>query len=117
MTQQAELLRKIDALPPKYFGEVIDFVGYLQKKAQNEDNRDKEIAWKNENDQQTEGTQPDQKLAEYFEYWKKTYPSKIVEMLMQPAPIADKLLGIIAGTGDITYEQIREERLAEKYGV
>jgi len=32
MTQQAELLRKIDTLPPKYFGEVIDFVGYLQQK-------------------------------------------------------------------------------------
>ncbi|MCL2068136.1 MAG: hypothetical protein FWG99_11825 [Treponema sp.] len=36
MTQQAELLKKIDALPPKYFGEVIDFVGYLQHKAQHE---------------------------------------------------------------------------------
>jgi len=36
MTQQAELLKKIDALPPKYFGEVIDFIGYLQHKAQQE---------------------------------------------------------------------------------
>ena len=36
MTQQAELLKKIDTLPPKYFGEVIDFVGYLQHKAQQE---------------------------------------------------------------------------------
>jgi len=34
MTQQAELLKKIDKLPPQYFGEVIDFVGYLQHKAQ-----------------------------------------------------------------------------------
>jgi len=33
MTQQAELLKKIDTLPPKYYGEVIDFVGYLQQKA------------------------------------------------------------------------------------
>jgi len=32
MTQQAELLRKIDTLPPEHFGEVIDFVGYLQQK-------------------------------------------------------------------------------------
>jgi hypothetical protein len=31
---QAELIRKIDKLPPQYFGEVIDFVGYLQAKAQ-----------------------------------------------------------------------------------
>jgi len=36
MTQQAELLKKIDKLPPQYFGEVIDFVGYLQHKAQQE---------------------------------------------------------------------------------
>jgi len=37
MTQQAELLyKRIDTLPPKYFGEVIDFVGYLEHKAQQE---------------------------------------------------------------------------------
>jgi len=36
MTQQAELLKKIDKLPLKYFDEVIDFVGYLQNKAQRE---------------------------------------------------------------------------------
>ena len=35
MTQQAELFRKIEKLPPQYFGEVIDFVGYLQYKALN----------------------------------------------------------------------------------
>jgi hypothetical protein len=34
MNQHAELLSKIDKLPRKYFGEVIDFVGYLQQKAQ-----------------------------------------------------------------------------------
>jgi len=33
MTQQAELLQRIDKLPSEYFGEVIDFVGYLQQKA------------------------------------------------------------------------------------
>ena len=38
MTQQAELLKNIDTLPQKYFGEVIDFVGYLQQKAQQENN-------------------------------------------------------------------------------
>jgi hypothetical protein len=36
MTRQVELLRKIDELPPQYFGEVIDFVGYLQQKAKND---------------------------------------------------------------------------------
>jgi len=36
MIQQAELLNKIDKLPPQYIGEVYDFVGYLQQKAQQE---------------------------------------------------------------------------------
>jgi hypothetical protein len=37
MTQQAELLNKFEqllpTLPQKYFGEIIDFLGYLQYKA------------------------------------------------------------------------------------
>ena len=36
MIQQVELLNKIDKLPPQYIGEVYDFVGYLQQKAQQE---------------------------------------------------------------------------------
>ena len=36
MTQQEELHQKIDALPHKYLSEVIDFIGYLQYKAQQE---------------------------------------------------------------------------------
>ena len=36
MTQQEELLSKISALPQKYYSEVIDFIGYLQHKAQQE---------------------------------------------------------------------------------
>jgi hypothetical protein len=44
MTQQAELLKNIDTLPPKYIGEVIDFVGYLQKKAQQESTQKAEAA-------------------------------------------------------------------------
>ena len=35
MTGHAELLKEIDRLPPQYFGEVIDFVGYLRQKAKN----------------------------------------------------------------------------------
>ena len=35
MTQQAELFRNIEKLPPQDFGQVIDFVGYLQHRAQN----------------------------------------------------------------------------------
>ena len=40
MTQHAELLREIDKLPPKYLGEVFDFVGYLRRKGQNEKEND-----------------------------------------------------------------------------
>jgi len=36
MTQQAELIQRIDALPPKYKGEVIDFVEYLEQKKRQE---------------------------------------------------------------------------------
>ena len=35
MTQQAELFKKIDKLPPQFLGEVNDFISYLQYKAQN----------------------------------------------------------------------------------
>jgi len=35
MTQQAELFKNIEKLSPQYLGQVIDFVGYLQAKAQN----------------------------------------------------------------------------------
>ena len=35
MTQQAELINKIEKLSPQYFGEVIDFLGYLQYKTLN----------------------------------------------------------------------------------
>jgi hypothetical protein len=38
MIQQAELFNKIEKIPPKYFGEIVDFLGYLQNKAQKEEN-------------------------------------------------------------------------------
>jgi len=36
MTDRAVLLKEIDKLPPKYYGEVFDFLECLQKKTQNE---------------------------------------------------------------------------------
>ena len=36
MTQQAELLNIVDKLPQKYFGEIINFAGYLKHKMQQE---------------------------------------------------------------------------------
>ena len=40
MVERSVLLQEIDSLPPKYFGEVLDFVGYLRQKAQNESGND-----------------------------------------------------------------------------
>jgi len=40
MTERSVLLKEIDKLPPKYFGEIINFVEYLQKKTQNEHEND-----------------------------------------------------------------------------
>ena len=36
MTNQAALQREIESLPPKYYGEVVNYVRYLQTKAQQE---------------------------------------------------------------------------------
>jgi len=36
MIERAVLYKEIDKLPPKYFGEVYDFMGYLQHKARQE---------------------------------------------------------------------------------
>jgi hypothetical protein len=40
MTQQAELIKEIDKLPSKYIGEVLDYIGYLQQKAQDKKDAD-----------------------------------------------------------------------------
>ena len=39
-------------------------------------------------------------------------PDSLKHILSQPTPHADALLGILSGLGDITLEQIRDERLA-----
>jgi hypothetical protein len=36
MENSAMLIKEIENLPSKYYGEVLNFVGYLQQKAQNE---------------------------------------------------------------------------------
>jgi phosphoribosyl-ATP pyrophosphohydrolase len=36
MMNQAVLQKEIEMLPPKYFGEAVDFIEYLRKKAQQE---------------------------------------------------------------------------------
>jgi len=42
MTERAVLLNEIEKLPPKYFGEVINFVEYLRQKTQKEYENDAE---------------------------------------------------------------------------
>jgi molybdopterin synthase catalytic subunit len=42
MSEQVELMREIDKLPSRYIGEVLDYVGYLRQKAQNENADDVE---------------------------------------------------------------------------
>jgi len=42
MTERAALLNEIEKLPPKYFGEVINFVEYLRQKTQKEYGNDTE---------------------------------------------------------------------------
>jgi hypothetical protein len=32
MIERSALLKEIDTLPPRYYGEVIDFVGYIKEK-------------------------------------------------------------------------------------
>ena len=38
----------------------------------------------------------------------------LAEILSQPTPLADELSGILSGLGDMTLEQIRDERLARQ---
>ena len=40
MNEQIELIKEIDKLPPRYIREVLDYIRYLQKKAQDENNYD-----------------------------------------------------------------------------
>ena len=40
MVERSVLLQEIDSLPPRYYGEVLDFVGYLRQKAQDGNEND-----------------------------------------------------------------------------
>jgi len=48
MIERAVLNKEIDRLPPQYFGEVYDFVGYLRSKAQKESLSEDNIAFEGE---------------------------------------------------------------------
>jgi len=66
---------------------------------------------------QSEDQEPASKFDKRIKEWAKWYPPETLERFSNMSPRLKALSGIIADAGDITYEQIREERLAEKYGV
>ena len=50
MVAKAVLLKEIDNLPPRYYGEVIDFVGYIrEKKAKEQISLEKLQKWQQKN--------------------------------------------------------------------
>ena len=60
--------------------------------------------------------QADQKSEPAFknaEEWANRRAEFLAELRSQPTPLADSLSGILSDLGDITLEQIREERLAK----
>ena len=40
MADRAELIKKIDQLPPKYIGKIFDFISYLQQEAKSGNNNE-----------------------------------------------------------------------------
>ena len=104
MTQQAELLREFDRIPPKYYGEVIDFIRTVQHKAQQEAAQQMAVSHMVE--------KPQAKKMPKLRITRR----ELEEMLKNAeTPISDSLTGIFAKVGGITKEQIREARLSEKH--
>ena len=101
MIQQAELLRKIDKLSPKYFGEVYDFVGYLQHKEQ----------------QEAKNTETEQEYSEKIFSIPKNSNGKflltkeIIDEMEKNSPTLNKIAGILHT--DMTVDEIRTARLAK----
>ena len=92
MTQQAELLKEIDELPPKYLGEVIDFARYLRQKARREAN---ESAASSGGDGKLRLTRAE------------------IDEMMQDCPHTLALSGILSGMGDVDLDEVRMERRAK----
>jgi len=97
MTQQAELLQKVETLPTEYFGEVIDFVGYLQQKAQLN-----EVKLSTFTKQETSENNGKIRLTR-----------KELDEMLKGCPHTLALSGILSGYGDVDLDEIRMERLAK----
>jgi hypothetical protein len=98
MTQQAELLHKFERLlpilPPKYFGEIIDFMGYLQYKAQHE------------------AAEVDMPLSD-GNNGKIRFTRKEFDEMVQNSETLRSLSGILSGMGDVDLDEMRMKRLAK----
>jgi len=101
MTQQAELLNKIDKIPQKYFGEVIDFLGYLQHKAQQEEKNNKLEQESHENII----TIPTDSNGKFI------LTKELLDEMEKNSPTLHKLAGILHT--DMTLDEIRMARLAK----
>ena len=101
MIQQAELLNKIDKIPQKYFGEVIDFLGYLQHKAQQEEKNSKHEQESSENII----TIPTDNNGKFL------LTKELLEEMEKKSPTLHKLAGILHT--DMTIDEIRMKRLAK----
>jgi len=109
MTQQAELMNKIDKIPPKYFGEVIDFLGYLEHKAQQEA-RLKQCANNDEIEQKSNEctvTIPTDSNGKFI------LTKELLEEMEMKSPLTRSLSGILSGMGDVDLDKVRMERLAK----
>ena len=105
MTQQVEIMNKIDKIPPKYFGEVIDFLGYLQHKAEQEAN----------------DTKPEQNSCESITQIPTDSNGKflltrdVIEEIEKTCPHTSALSGILSELRDADLDDIRYKALAEKH--
>jgi hypothetical protein len=98
MSNTAVLIDEIESLPPHLAAEVMDFVGYLKHK-----------------NRKDEATYPEAGKPAALPRFTKAQ----IEAAAQ-SPEIQALVGAIPSTGlppDITAKDIREMRLAEKYGV
>jgi len=106
MIERSALLQEIENLPPRYYGEVIDFVGYIKEKKVKED-LSLEKAAENAAEKKPVTINSLQLTMAQIEEWAK-------------APEIQSIVGALNGMGllaDISIHDIQNQRLAEKYSV
>jgi len=106
MTQQAELLNEIEKIPQKYFGEVINFLGYLQHKAlQEASNSEPEDACKRQESGECVIPLSTDSNGKFI------LTKELIDEMAKNSPTLHKLTGILHT--DMTIDEIRMARLAK----